>query len=148
GVAGAGKSREQALVFSSHATFNPGPRRSSSMSPTSPQYEFSTEENALFASLAHKMRWVGLFFTVVGVLSLLVTALLVAAIYRNQLPAGWVSQLPPEAQSHLRDLPPNSRLWGFALNAGLSGLIYLLIGLWTRSAAASFLRIATTQGRD
>jgi len=112
------------------------------------QYEFSVEQNALIGSLARKMGWVGLFFTVVGLLNLLVTGLLVLAIYRNQLPADWLSQLPPEARSQMHTLPPSNQLWGFALNAGISGLVYLLIGIWTQTAAGSFRRIVDTQGRD
>ena len=112
------------------------------------QYEFTPGQNEEIGSLAHKMRWVGLFFVVVGVLSLIMGLLLLVAIFQDKLPADWVNQLPEEAQSQMDDLPPNDQLWGFVINAGISGLVYLLIGIWTRSAAASFQQIVDTRGRD
>src|SRR3712207_3789727 len=107
------------------------------MSSALPQYEFSPEQNTLFSSLAHKMGWSGLFFVVFGGATLLVALLPVVGTYRHELPPEWVSQLPPETQAQTQNLPPNHQLWGYALNAGLAGLLNLLIGLWTRSAAAS-----------
>jgi hypothetical protein len=118
------------------------------MATATRQYEFSAQQNALFDSLAHKMRWVGGFLTVVGVLNLVAAALLVAAVYRHEFPAEWLGRLTPDEQARLEALPPNGRLWGFALNTGVSGLLYLMIGVWTRSAASSFQRIVTTEGRD
>lgn len=112
------------------------------------QHEFSTEQEALFSSLGRKMGWVGMFFAIVGVLNLLVSVLIVAAVYRNHFPADWMSQLPPETQSQIQNLPPSNHLWGYALNAGISGLIYLLIGVWTQTAGTAFRSVATTQGRD
>src|SRR5581483_10626003 len=51
-------------------------------------------------------------------------------------------------QNQLQKLPPNNQLWGFVINAGAVGLIYLLLGVWTRSAAASFQQIVRTRGSD
>jgi len=85
---------------------------------------------------------------VVGIMNLLAALLLVVGIYRNKLPAEWVSKSPAEMQKQLETLPPNNTLWGFAISAGVAGLIYLLIGVWTRSAAASFRLITTTKGND
>ena len=82
------------------------------------QYEFTPGQNEEIGSLAHKMRWVGLFFVVVGVLSLIMGLLLLVAIFQDKLPADWVNQLPEEAQSQMDDLPPNDQLWGFVINAG------------------------------
>jgi hypothetical protein len=112
------------------------------------EYEFTPAQNEIIGGLAHKMRWVGLFFVVVGVLNLIAALLLVVAIYQSKLPADWVSKAPQEMQNQLRNLPPNNQLWGFVINAGAVGIIYLLIGVWTRSAAASFQQIVTTQGSD
>jgi hypothetical protein len=113
-----------------------------------PQYEFTAAQNELIGGLAHKMRWVGLYFVVVGALSLIAALLLLVAIYQHKLPADWVSKAPPEVQSQLRNLPPHNQLWGFVLNAGAAGLVYLLIGVWTRSAADSFQQIVKTRGND
>src|SRR5262245_19271877 len=118
------------------------------MSSGSPQYEFSNEQNVLFGSLAHKMRWVGLFFVAVGVLNLFAAALLLVAIYQHKLPSDWVQKLSSEVQTQLQQLPPNHQLWGALVSSGLSGVVYLLIGVWTRKAARSFQQIVDTRGRD
>jgi len=44
-------------------------------------------------------------------------------------------------QNQLQKLPPNNQLWGFVINAGAVGLIYLLLGVWTRSSQDETLRI-------
>lgn len=113
-----------------------------------PQYEFSDEQNSLFRSLSGKMGGVGLVLVVIGILNLIAAGMLVAAIYRNDLPADWVNKLPVEAKNQLATLPPNQQLLPFAINAGLQGLVYFLLGIWTRSAAGSFRKVAGTQGND
>lgn len=35
-----------------------------------------------------------------------------------------------------------------ALNVGVVGVFYMLMGSWTRSASGSFKQIVTTQGQD
>jgi len=45
-------------------------------------------------------------------------------------------------------LPANNHLWGIALYAGVTGLFFLLLGVWTRSAAGSFRKIVDTRGSD
>ncbi|QDU91315.1 hypothetical protein Pla175_47360 [Pirellulimonas nuda] len=113
-----------------------------------PQYEFNEEQNSLFRSLGGKMGGVGLVMVVVGLLNLVAAGMLVAAIYRNELPADWVNKLPVEAKNQLATLPPNQQLMPFAINAGLQGLVFFLLGIWTRSAAGSFRKVAGTQGND
>ncbi len=113
-----------------------------------PQYEFNEEQNGLFRSLSGKMGGVGLVLVVIGILNLIAAGMLVAAIYRNDLPADWVNKLPVEAKNQLATLPPNQQLLPFAINAGLQGLVYFLLGIWTRSAAGSFRKVAGTQGND
>ncbi|HEY8503570.1 MAG TPA: hypothetical protein VIL46_03240 [Gemmataceae bacterium] len=112
------------------------------------QYEFTPEQNQEIGGLAHKMRWVGLFFVAVGVVNLIVALLLLVAIFQNRMPSEWVGSLPEDVQAQMRDLPPNHRLWGFVINAAVGGVIYLLIGIWTRAAAVSFQRIVDTRGND
>ena len=118
----------------------------------SPQYEFSQEQNALIGSLASKMRFVGLFFVDVGVLNLVIAALVLVAIFRDRVPQSWVDQLPAEAKKQVEEqkgkLPGNGNLWGVALNTGVVGLFYVLIGTWTRSAGGEFQKIVDTAGRD
>lgn len=126
-------------------------------------YEFSTEQNQLIGGLAGKMRFVGLFAVIVGVLNLIIAALVIAAIYRDRLPAEWRTRindsikeaqerLPEEARKRadlsLDNLPANNHLWGIAINTAVVGLFYVLMGTWTRSAGASFQQIVDTQGSD
>jgi hypothetical protein len=122
------------------------------MSLSPPQYEFSQEQNALIGSLASKMRFVGLFFEVVGVINVLIALLVVVAVYRDRVPQSWVNQLPAETKAKVEEqkdkLPANNHLWGIALNAGVVGLFYLVMGVWTRTAGGSFQKIVDTQGSD
>jgi hypothetical protein len=122
------------------------------MSQSAPQYEFSQEQNTLIGSLAAKMRFVGLFFIVVGVLNVIVASLVVVAVFRERIPQNWVDQLPAETKAKVEEqknkLPANNHLWGIALNVGVVGLFYLVMGVWTRTAAGSFQQIVDTQGRD
>jgi hypothetical protein len=76
-----------------------------------PRSEFTPQDQALFGELAVKMRFVGLFLIVAGVLQ----GLTVCA-------------------GHLGGI--------------ISGLISILLGVWTRSAADSFASMATAAGRD
>jgi hypothetical protein len=128
------------------------------------QYEFTQEQNTQISSLAGKMRFVGLFSIIFGVIGLLITLLVIVAVYRDRLPAGWMDKtkdyidkvkdkLPTDAKKQVEDytpdtLPPNNHLWGIAAYVGVTGLFFLLLGVWTRSAAASFQKIVTTQGSD
>jgi hypothetical protein len=128
------------------------------------QYEFTSEQNTLIGGLANKMRFVGLFAVVLGVVNLLIAILAVVAIYQDRLPAEWKSKtkeyvekarekLPDDVKKQAEDysldkLPANNHLWGIALNLGVTGLFFLLMGAWTRSAGASFQKIVTTQGSD
>jgi hypothetical protein len=118
----------------------------------SPQYEFTQEQNSLIGSLASKMGFVGLFFVIVGVINILIAILVVLAVFRDRVPQKWVDQLPAESKAKFEEqkdkLPPNNHLWGIAINAGVVGLFYLVMGAWTRSAGASFQKIVVTQGSD
>jgi hypothetical protein len=122
------------------------------MSLSPPQYEFTQEQNALIGSLAAKMRFVGLFFVIVGVINVIVALLVVVAVFRDRIPQKWIDQLPAESKAKVEEqkdkLPTNNHLWGIALNAGVVGLFYLVMGGWTRSAGSSFQQIVTTQGSD
>jgi hypothetical protein len=45
-------------------------------------------------------------------------------------------------------LPTNGHLWGIAINTGVVGLFYLVMGVWTRMAGDSFQKIVQTRGSD
>jgi hypothetical protein len=124
------------------------------------QYEFTSEQNTLIGGLGGKLRFVGLFAIVLGVINLLIALLTVVAIYRDRVPAEWkaktkeyMEKLPDDVKKQaeeysLEKLPANHYLWGIAINLGVVGLFYLLMGVWTRSAGDSFLNIVTTRGSD
>jgi hypothetical protein len=127
-------------------------------------YEFSGEQNRLIGSLAGKMSFVGLLAVIMGVLNILMALLVVMAVYRDRIPADWKAKtkeyvekarekLPEDVrkeaeQYSLDKLPANDHLWGIAIGAGATGLFYLLLGIWTRSAAGSFRKIVDTRGND
>jgi hypothetical protein len=127
-------------------------------------YEFTDDQNKLIGSLAAKMNFVGLLAVILGVLNLLMALLVVAAVYRDRIPADWKTKtneyvekarekLPEDVrkqaeQYSLDKLPANNHLWGIALGTGASGLFYLLLGIWTRSASQSFRKIVDTRGND
>src|SRR5207247_1780886 len=96
------------------------------------------------------------FLIVIALLDFLVAALIVLAIYRAKLPEDYVKVVLEKAsettrtdlKAQLSNLPPDDHLWGIAASSALNGLIYLLIGVWTRSAAGSFKKIVETHGSD
>jgi hypothetical protein len=132
---------------------------------TSPQYEFTHEQNVQIANLAGKMKFVGLFSALFGLFALLITVLTVTFIFRDRLPAGfrakagdWIQKakdkLPEDLQKQAEDyalnkIPTdNNFLTGVAVFCGVTGLIFLLQGVWARSSAASFRKIVDTRGND
>jgi hypothetical protein len=80
----------------------------------------------------------------------------VAAIYRARLPQEYVDVVltkvgeatRTDVQAELSKLPPDNHLWGIAIGNAINGLIFLLTGVWTRTAGASFKKIVDTQGSD
>jgi hypothetical protein len=132
---------------------------------TTAQYEFTEAQNKEVGSLAGRMRFVGLFSVVFGLFALLITLLTVLFIYRDRLPAGFrekakdyyqkareklPADLKEQAAEYSLDKIPtdNSFLVGVAIFSGVTGLIFLLQGVWTRSSAASFQKIVDTRGND
>jgi len=124
------------------------------------QYEFTSEQNTLIGGLGGKMRFLGLFAIVLGVINLLIALLTVVAIYRDRVPAEWkaktkeyMEKLPDDVKKQaeeysLEKLPANHYLCGIAINLVVVGLFYLLMGVWTRSAGGAFQRIVATRGSD
>jgi hypothetical protein len=109
------------------------------------RYEFTETQNRQIGSLARKMRLVGLVAVVLGVVDLILGLLLLVYAFRDQLPADVLRRIPEDT---LKQLPPPSQLWAVVVQAGATGLIFLLIGLWTRSSAAEFQQIVDTTGSD
>jgi hypothetical protein len=134
------------------------------MSPAA-QYEFTEDQNRTFSSLAGSMRFVGLFSVIFGLIALLITLLAVLFIFKDRLPAGFrekaadyyqkaKAKLPEDLQKQADDysvdkIPTNnSFLVGVAVFCGVTGLFFLLQGVWARSSAASFQKIVDTKGDD
>jgi hypothetical protein len=109
------------------------------------QYEFTEQQNQLLGNLASKMAVVGTFLTVVGGLELLAAVVAVAAALRSNFPPDLLARIPADVHNRL---PGNSHLWAFAIQGGVAGLLYLLMGTWTSSSAASFRQIVETRGSD
>src|SRR5262245_45023225 len=112
---------------------------------TRTRYEFTTEQNELIGDLARKMKLVGLIGVVLGILNLLSALLLLVFVFQDRLPADVLQRIPEDVR---RQMPPTGYLWGYLLQAAVIGLIFLLIGVWTRSSASSFRQVVDTTGRD
>jgi hypothetical protein len=129
-----------------------------------PRYEFAPEQNQLIGGLAGKMRFVGFFAILAGLINLVMALLLVAATNRDRIPEEWKSKTSeylsqvrdqlPEAvrrqaeQYSLDRLPADNQLWGIAIYSAAVAVFFLLLGAWTRSAGDSFRKIVETKGSD
>jgi hypothetical protein len=87
----------------------------------SPQHEFSQEDSAAFSRLALKMRGVGFWFEIYGVIMILLFAF----------------KLWPKAGSF--EIAPMDLLMG---------LMFLLLGHWTRRGGLGFNQVAESEGSD
>ena len=129
------------------------------------QYEFTEQQNRELRNLAGKMRFVGFFSIAFGVIALITCLLTVAFLFRDRLPSGFREKageywkkaqaslpedLKQQASDYALDKIPtgNNFLSGLAIFTGVTGLIFLLQGVWTRSAAAAFQTIVDTRGHD
>lgn len=108
-------------------------------------YEFTKEQDELIGSLAHKMGVVGMLALVVGILNLLSGLMLLVFVFQDRIPPEMIEQIPEQIRG---ELPPTDFLMGLAIQSAASGLIFTLLGVWTRAAAASFRGIVATTGRD
>ena len=100
-----------------------------------------------------------------GLFALLITVLTVLFIFRDRLPAGFREKaadyyqkakaklpddLKKQADEYAVDKIPthNNFLVGVAIFCGVTGLFFLLQGIWARTAAGSFRKIVDTRGND
>lgn len=90
--------------------------------PGSVEYEFTPEENMVVTDLSSKMRFVGVISIVFGALVILSGFGACAAAKQNGVATG--------------------------LGNVIQGVVMIIVGVWTRSAAASFQRIVDTEGND
>jgi hypothetical protein len=120
------------------------------------EYEFNQQQNSLFSALASRMGGVGFFLIFLAILNLLVAVVVVVTIYRARLPQSYVDTVLEKAseatrtdvRGQLSNLPPDNHLWGIAISSAVNGLLYLLMGAWTRSASRSFRQVIDTAGHD
>jgi hypothetical protein len=101
---------------------------------TTPQTEFNDEQNRLITSLAVKMRSVGMFILILGLVIAVQVILMSMKISQGHL------QVPSGIAEWLKWLP--------AAALAICSLIFIAAGAWTRAAGASFLKIVTSQNRD
>jgi hypothetical protein len=99
-----------------------------------PQTEFNDEQNRLIGGLGTKMRSVGMFTLILGLVLAVQVILMGMKISQGHL------QVPSGIAEWLKWLP--------AVMLAVCALIFLAVGAWTRTSGASFLKIATTQNRD
>lgn len=125
------------------------------MSTGTAQYEFTPEQDAVVASLGHKMGWVGCFLLCVGLLNLVGAGLTAAVAFRDQLPPAVKEKIDEYAgaeadrlEVEVAKVGDKEELAVTTASSAINGLLTLLFGVWIRGAGVSFGRIARTEGRD
>ena len=87
----------------------------------SPQHEFSQDDSAVFSRLALKMRGVGFWFEIYGIVMLLL----------------FVFKLWPK-NGNVEIAPMDL----------LTGVLFLLLGHWTRRSGSAFRQLVDSEGSD
>lgn len=95
-------------------------------SDSSPSYEFSADQNEVIGKLAAAMQWVAIPLIIVGILYAISAVAHFAWVFQDW---SWRVALP-------------------VLLVGLGGVLYLVLGIWTKRAAASFSEVVSTTGSD
>jgi len=108
-------------------------------------YEFTQDQNTMIGGLAGKMRLVGLVAIIIGLLNFAAGLLLLVFVFQDKLPANLAEKIPDDVK---KEIAPNTYMWVVVVQQAIAGLIFLMIGVWTRSAAGSFQKIVDTRGRD
>src|SRR5262245_11005893 len=110
---------------SSSSSFDPSSFPSASSSASGERkWEFTTEQNAIIASLARDMLWVGVPLFLVGILY---GVGLIVSVVRSFHDPHFLFQ---------------------AALVGLAMLFYVALGTWTSKSAQAFAEIVSTRGRD
>lgn len=105
-------------------------------------YEFNDDQNAIIDSLQSKMRLVGLIVLIFGVLNL-VNAALIQVLFAQVDSA----KIPDDVREQLAKIGRNER-WIITGYLAVVGLVFVCVGVWTRSAGGSFAQIVATRGGD
>jgi hypothetical protein len=88
------------------------------------QHEFNENENEIIRDLANAMRWVRVPFMLLGILYGLSAAANFFIAFKNP-----TAIIP-------------------AICIGLACILFITLGNWTEKAAASFLKVTETEGKD
>jgi hypothetical protein len=118
------------------------------------EYEFSDQQNQLIGDLARKMGLVGFAVMLFGGLQMFngVTTLFSARHPERMIAAAKAAGVSDDKIERLeKALTPEGRLSPIAASSigfTFTGLLMLLVGMWTQQAAGSFAQIVTTKGQD
>jgi hypothetical protein len=99
-----------------------------------PQAEFNDEQNRLIGNLGNKMRSVGMFVAILGLVIAVQVVLMGMKLSQGHL------TVPSGIAEWLKWLP--------AAGLAICSLIFLAAGFWMRSSGASFLKISSSSNRD
>ena len=114
-----------------------------SSTPPGPEYEFNNHQADVIHGLAYRMSGVGFVFMLLGILQI---GYGIAVYIASRDPIA-LQKAADAAKIPIEDLRPASIL-ATSVAIGAVGLIYFLVGLWTRQAAVGFSAIVRTRGQD
>lgn len=121
---------------------------------TSGEFEFDESQNRVIGSLANKMGLVGFVLILFGALQLVngVSSLIMSRNPDRMIQAAEKAGVSAEQIEVLKQALAGS-FWSspFTVSAiafSVAGLLFLLVGLWTRQAAGGFAGIVRTKGKD
>lgn len=127
---------------------------STTTSNSGAEYEFSDEQNSLIGDLARKMSLVGFVIMLFGGLQL-VNGVMAFVSARNPEKIVTAAREAGVAEAQLQQLEKSLTAGGWfspftasAIAFGLTGLLMVLVGMWTQQAAAGFGGIVLTKGQD
>ena len=108
-----------------------------------PEFEFNVHQNELIGGLAYRMSGVGFVFFLLGLLHIVYA---VSMYMLSKDPAG-LAKAAEAANVPIEALRPTAVLTS-SIVVGIVGLVYMLVGSWTRQAATGFYGIVRTRGQD
>jgi hypothetical protein len=111
--------------------------------PPHPEYEFDSSQSAVIRDLAGKMGGVGFVFILFGMLQIAYGV----AVWLSTRTPDRLAEAAARAGVPLERVSPQAMMIS-AFAMALVGLVYFLVGLWTRQAATSFALVANTRGQD
>jgi hypothetical protein len=121
---------------------------------STPEYEFSGQQNAVIGDLARKMSLVGFALMLFGALQIAsgITTFLSGRNPQRVLAAAKEAGIPAEQLQRL-ETAMTSGGWftpftAAAISCILVGILLMMVGTWNQQAAAGFAGMALTKGQD